>query len=603
MNMLKQHFEKIFIIISLTFLFLSIVILLIIPPTAGYEISIYDVYPPFFWFSIIFSIVSAQMSLLFGYLADKNKFGIYSYLLIILNDLVLIFLPIIRGYFLFGTGDVMSHLGFLQVIFNSGFIGSNNMYPLIHVLASSLVILTGLDVKTVINFFPQFSSLFFLLSFYLIARSFYKKDVFYLALIFSPILLFTLTYTTFAPYVMGILLLPFIIFLYFKSQSDKSVVFTILLLISLISIVFLHPLISQIYVLLFIVMTLIYYNQDKLFKKEFKLNLRSGMNLILLISVIFFSWNAYLYLVTKDIKKFYAGLIGEGSGSTLGTYTSTISYAQPNYIDLVNLTFSKYGQYIIMGIIGIFCVICLVKIIRNNKIKENYLFSYILPSMMFILFLLLSVTTFVGTYIFDFARFIPLAFIFAIIFIPVCVNKKLKTIKLEVINGKLSKYGIFKLVSFGLILLLVVYFSTFNLYFSPIVKTSNEQMGKAEFNGMATFFDIRNDNFQILSMGISPYRIYDAIYGKNVKKKMISYEGVTPPDHFGYSENSSFSQVVNQSTYFILSKRGEILYPSLYSEYKDKWRFNPSDFQKLKESDNGVHRIYSNGDLNIFLME
>jgi hypothetical protein len=75
-----------------------------------------------------------------------------------------------------------------------------------------------------------------------------------------------------------------------------------------------------------------------------------------------------------------------------------------------------------------------------------------------------------------------------------------------------------------------------------------------------------------------------------------------PPNHFNYPSITNLGDNYPNMNYFILTNQGRFFYQNIYPEFPDKWRFTPSDFHRLN-SDNSVHQIYKNGDLDIMLIE
>ncbi len=131
----------------------------------------------------------------------------------------------------------------------------------------------------------------------------------------------------------------------------------------------------------------------------------------------------------------------------------------------------------------------------------------------------------------------------------------------------------------------------------------NQQVTTSEFAGMETFFSYRDDTIPILELGISQSRFHDAIFGRSAIKKNVIYgEMVRPPDHFGYGKYASFSDLFESPRYLLLTNLGRNLFLRIYPEFQDAWRFTPEDFDRLN-IDRGVHKIYTNGNLDIYFIE
>lgn len=141
------------LIISLTLLF-SVLIIATTPPATGYELSIYEAYPTILWvllsINIFFSVYTIIRS------CDTQSRNLYyGYFSILLIETIILFLPIIRGYYSIsrGEGDMHHHMFVASQILNSGYLPLTDYYPLMHIWLS-----------IVYNFLPDFIILILILS-------------------------------------------------------------------------------------------------------------------------------------------------------------------------------------------------------------------------------------------------------------------------------------------------------------------------------------------------------------------------------------------------------------------------------------------------------
>jgi hypothetical protein len=150
----------------------------------------------------------------------------------------------------------------------------------------------------------------------------------------------------------------------------------------------------------------------------------------------------------------------------------------------------------------------------------------------------------------------------------------------------------------------VTFFSTFNLYASPLIKAENQHVTPSDFIGLKTFFSYRNEDLQINELGLVSSRFYDAMYGESAERQNMNIFNInmTPPDHFGYQNETLSRNFYNSSKYLILNDKGRGFYPHIYPEFEDKWRFLEKDFKRLK-SDNKIQQVYSNRNTEIFIIE
>lgn len=596
-----SHVGKLLSILMFTIICSLTIIILITPAATTYEISIYSAYPFYFWFLVIVSLFSGIIILVRSYLNEneRNKW-IFGFLGILITNFILLSLPLIRNYFIFGRGDILSHIGYMKNILITGHIGSD-MYPILHILGVDTFLLSNISLNRVTMIFPVLFSLFYIMAFYMLFKQLFedKKDII-LGMVISSILLLSTFQTVFAPNAEALLLIPFFLYCYFNSRkSNNRFAFAIITVSLAFFMTFLHPLISITLILTLLIIEVSSSIYSKFYSKT-KFNIRNPYTLITIITVIFFMWQSYAYLIVQSLKNVFNWLIGESGESQLQTYSSVISYGKPNIMDLCVTMFNTYGQWIVITLISLIMILYLVR--NRNKLNFVNIFS----SLGFLFFVLWSAVTISFVYIFGFGRTYALAIIMAT-FLVFAFMKLILSNKNKIINKKGVKATIL-----CLILLPILFFSTFNLYYSPVIKTPNEQVTASEYYGMQTFFEKRDSNFYIYEFGLSQKRFNDAIYGaydKNqaieqqlhVNTKNVRYANTTPIDHFGYGNYTSIADYYNKTSYLLINDLGKETYPEIYPQYVDKWRFTPNDFSKLNV-DRGASLIYDNANLEIYLI-
>jgi hypothetical protein len=153
-------------------------------------------------------------------------------------------------------------------------------------------------------------------------------------------------------------------------------------------------------------------------------------------------------------------------------------------------------------------------------------------------------------------------------------------------------------ISVPLILIILTIFSIFNLYSSPLVKTSNLQVTESDYSGMNTFFQYRDDSLPIEELGLSQKRYYDAIFGTDAPRKNIFYRNdLAPPDHFNYSKSSASKYFAEH--YLLINDQGRGFYQNVLPEFRDKWRYTSEDFKKLDEF---YDIVYTNKYLSLYII-
>ncbi|WP_231188976.1 hypothetical protein [Haladaptatus sp. DYF46] len=148
----NQRTEKVALLIG----FLSLTISALIAhrnPAKSYELSIYQATPVAFWIGVSIAIFIAAI------LAFRT-IGSLRHLALILSGtciLTVVSLPIIRGYYFFGHGDALTHLGWAREISTGSMDPTELLYPGIHTISVIISTATGVPLNralllTVISF-------------------------------------------------------------------------------------------------------------------------------------------------------------------------------------------------------------------------------------------------------------------------------------------------------------------------------------------------------------------------------------------------------------------------------------------------------------------
>ena len=177
---LKNYgFKKILLIITFVLIISMLLVIVVTPKASGYEISIYGAYPAYFWVFFIGSIFSAIFFLLYeSFGKKKTKLWILGFFAILLVNFVFFILPFLRGYCVLGGAgsDVFSHIGWVKEMVQSGHVGYNNFYPILHIFILSLTNLLGASIAGTVQFAPSIFWILYSPFVFLIARSISKNN-------------------------------------------------------------------------------------------------------------------------------------------------------------------------------------------------------------------------------------------------------------------------------------------------------------------------------------------------------------------------------------------------------------------------------------------
>ena len=591
---------KILFVINYAILLSALLIILLTSPASSYEFSIYDAYPNYLWYIVIASIFLGQVCAVLSVLDDStSKYWPLGFLAAVIANCLLLSLPVIRGYFIYGSGDILTHIGYMEDIGNYASIGSNH-YPILHMLGFSMHEFTGLSFGIITMIIPPIFSIVSILYWYILGKEIFndKSKVVILVLIaFLP--MYGVMNSLFTPNHESFLMLPLVLYCLIKSQNaaDKREVSAILITLSLLIVLF-HPLIAIMVMSIYALQ----YVSDLISKLTLssKPHAKNTWIVIAIMAMIFSIWSTYIYLLTDVLDPLISSIMGtDAVESELLAQLDLLSQVEVDIIYLVKLGLFTYGLDAILGLLALISILYLLILYTKGGIKIPH---FLLFSMVcFILFFTLGVTIFFTINEFGYGRVYKVARIFSLIIISSSAVTAYRRLQ----NISNLKRVIFCTLTCTLVIMLIV-LSAFTFHLSPTIKQMNQQVPMSDYYGMATFFEKRDDSILILEHGTSQMRFHDAIYGRSYPEVNIRYDwgggnSLLPVDHFGYNASYSLGSNYDGKRYFLLTTQGKDFYEHMYPEFPDKWRFIERDFERL-ESDASVIRVCSNGNLALYLI-
>jgi len=591
---------KILLVINYVILLSVVLTTHLTPPVSGYEFSIYDAYPSYFWCLIVASIFLGQVCAVLSALDDStSKYWPLGFLAAVIANCLLLFLPVIRGYFIYGSEDVLTHIGYMKDIGNCASIGSNH-YPILHMLGFSVHEIAGLPFGIITMIIPPIFSIVSILYWYILGKEIVndKLKVIILVLIaFLP--MYETVNSLLTPHSEAYLMLPLVLYCLIKSQNaaNKRDISAILIILSVLTVLF-HPLVAVMVILIYVCL----YTSDALSASVSSLKPHTGnIGLIIAIMVTIFSiWSSYLYLLTNVLDPLISSIMGtDAVESELLTMFDLLSQVEVDILYLIKLGLFTYGLDAILGLLALISIsyLLILYIKEDVGIPRFLLFSIVC----FIVFFTLGVTIFFTINEFGYWRVYRIGRMFSLIIISSSTITAYRRLQ----NISNFKKSIFCTLICAFVVILII-LSAFTLHLSPTIKQVNQQVPTSDYYGMATFFEKRDDSILIIENGISQMRFYDTIYGYSYPKVNIRYDWggdnmLLPVDHFGYNASFSLGSNYDGKRYFLLATKGMNFYENMYPEFPDKWRFTDQDYEML-ESDTSVVRVGSNGNLTLYLV-
>ena len=612
----RNLIDKYLTTLSFLFIIFSLLIILIAPSATSYEISIYQVYPWYFWLFILTSIFLGQLIIFKEIFNDtltnqNNHNWLLGIISILIPIIILLLLPVMRGYPTYNTGDHFYQIGEIKDILQYKNIGQDVFYPNLHILTASLILVTGDGLINFVNIIPRFFFFVLFITLFLFYRSTFKndKEIKFAFLISSSFLFFGMWFMDLFPFYQSLSLMPMIMYLYFKRDTlNNSTSYSILFLILVTSFIFYHPLNSLLLILVFLILAIILYLPKKIM--EIKIMDTPGdvlktksINIVFFSVLLFFIWYLSFSSIIGYFNKVFQSIF-------FGTYESifqkqvAIYYSySPSLLDTIRVIVYTYGAYFLISFISLICLLYFfVQWFRNKKSIELKYFL-ILSTIIFLFLNILSAGSIFSDFIVDLPRFMTWSTIYSFILITITIFHFYSGLEKNKIRTKCS-LKIISILLLGLFLSLT-YLSIFTFYPSPIIGSGyvNPQVTEMEWKGSEWFNNYINRQITTNEVGITLWRYSYAIYGLKKSQELYPSGEISkpPPDHFGYNNKTSLGESFNDTRYLVITYLGRIRYPESYPNYKNLWRFTPDDFNRL-QNDSTVNKLYENGGFETYLV-
>jgi len=154
---LKSPTRSVFLVLLMTgFLFLSAGLLAAgSKSVAGLEESIYMGTPGLYFLSYFAATCIGFAALLYPERSPPNGLPrVAALILLAIASSSFLLLPVIRGYFFYGRGDILTHWGITNNLRTTGLAIGENFYPLVHILLFSLWQSTAIPVRELFMLSP-----------------------------------------------------------------------------------------------------------------------------------------------------------------------------------------------------------------------------------------------------------------------------------------------------------------------------------------------------------------------------------------------------------------------------------------------------------------
>ncbi len=569
------------------------------PEATGYEINLYGAYPVWFWVAISGSLVVGQLLVLRAVTADEKQanttgFGWrYGVGLLLGANALLLLLPFIRySLFAVGKGDMLTFVGMLDQLAQTGRLDPENYYPGLNVETIIFSHATGLDVTELVNLLPPFFSLFYLggLYFLLDTVAERKRDVlFVLPVAYLP--LFGFENVMFSPSVFAFSFVPFVLALLFRTSAwERRTQYATLLVLSVVAVVFFHPLTTLFLLALFAMAKA----PDLYGRAAARRQSRSVpvLEVGTIAGTLFFAWYYTYESIAGSTYLVVARLLGFDAvqSSEFGSLSGTVARTTPRLVDLLQTGFYVYGVFgLLVSFAVVFAGYSLVRLHRGDARLSGFAAFFLA---VFTAFLGLSTVAFFVDLTIGFTRISRYVRFAAPILIG--FGASLLWARADRQWQRSTLVGVLS-VAFAAI----VFISVFSVYASPLSNSYSGQITESEVDGMQWTLDHRNESLLIDEYGTSQARFQSMLEYEVEDPPNIRSENTTPPIHFGYGEPPPSGP--SEQRYLLVTELGRQTNPTFYPGYQEFWRYTPTDFRSL-ENRSTVGKVYDNGEFESYLV-
>lgn len=575
--------------VGLALLIGAVAVIVTTPPANGYEVSIYGGYPGYFWLLLAGAMMVGTVVILCSAHLENDRTWLFGSLLFLFIDAIVLLLPYIRGYLLYGVTDAMTHVGYTVDIDIYG-AAVGNIYPPMHLVALLIADATGVEIMTVGLLLPvvlsglYFGGMYYVLTYMLDSR---KQVLFGLPFVLLPIL--GRAHINFRPYDAALLLIPVLLYVFFKSQRTPTLATRTVLVVVLIGVLLYHPLAA-----LFLVVVFLFYLAGR-YTPQIHDRYDTPTSFVSLSAAVFLAWYTTFVSILKRFDLLYEKLFGTSEGSPpVEGYASAAKKASPPLIDIIQKAVLTYGvEFVLFGLGYLFLGVAVVLLFQRQFVPTSYI-------------VMLGGTLLVFS-------FGGLAFLFVDLLAPHSRPWKLAKVAAAIVVGQLFYILVYRwgvtadreTLRAGAQLLMVVSIallvglSVMGLYPSPYSKSSNTQVTEMDVSGSEWVTTHGSTDHQVGGVVLSYHRFHDALYGK-ITPQPFEFTGV--PNHFNYTEHRYLGASYDRNVYLVVNERGRVVYPGVFPDYRENWRYTPADFERL-DRDRTTQRLYDNGGYNQYRVE
>lgn len=607
----NERLTKVLSILAFIFIILALTIIAVTPSAAGYEISIYDVYPWYFWFLIIgVFVLTISVTLYQVFYKNVNCNLILIWIPALMMYFILFLLPFFRGYPSYGRGDVFTHIGYINNILSTGTTVGNG-YPISHILITELSYATSVNIRLFVITISAFFAILYILFVNRLANAFFNERSLILLVTLFALFLKIVRVQEFAPFHISSFFVPLFLYLLYKRKENTS--YSVLFIILIILLPFFHIFVS----LILVVFLIILWQSDAIWGKISKIKTRfldynpnpRGAKIryqpvILLMGITTVVWIIYSYITS--IREVLSWVLDSAKGEAIiAQQLSILQLADLNISQFIYLVWVSMSNplffYAFPFVLFTLFIISSIKWKIKMRINKT-LFQY---AFIFLFFIVLSVFFMFAKDLFSYARLYVFVVISSMIVCSILICDLINYLSQK--KKKIAKTTFFIALFFIMSLLMATTILT--VHRSPIDIQANGQVSMMEYSGMKWNFANLNkaEKLELRTNTINPSRFKDAIYNTS-SPAPFRYSWDVIPDEFGYASNDTIAHSFNVSN---KDMKIFMIFTTLDKEYykiffEDLWEraksYSDGNVERLY-NDYTADNLYCNGEFTVWLIQ
>ena len=564
-------------------------------PANGYELSIYDSTTPTFW---IAAAVAMAAALVAGFYARESRPLRGGALVLGAATVVsIVVLPLLRGYFFYGSADSLSHLGWARQmagqIPNAPLPPTDILYPGIHATAVAITGLTSLPLTRSLLFVVLLYTLLFVVFVPLCVRELVRDDLAVATGAFAAFLLLPINNVSVfnMPYPTGqaIYLLPLLVFLVVAFVvpgrfGGGALLWGSLLAVVSLAVILLHPLVAAAALLLVGTIAGVQFAYRRWQPGHVIADHRPLYANAVLLGVAFVLWSQQFETVRRQESILVQGLFfgGQPVGDEITSRAGSLAVLGTGIAELyVKIFLVATAFAILAGLVGLAAI---SGRLDDDATHRSALVKYLAIGTVPIV--AAFVTFFVASLSVLPFRFLGIVMVLATILGAVAIADGIPFRPTRPSGAALR--GVVVVVLFAALALQMAH-----VHQSPYIYRGNPQVSEQQYVGHEIAFEHQDPDVWWAGPRSGPDRYLDAVYGTSANETTpggLTFEGAetrVPFDVFG----NNMTEYYGHDRYVGVSRDTIEKEIGLY----DGFRYSREEFANV-ETTPGIHRIQANGE-------